>query len=74
MWATLKSRFAASRKAMLDSQQLSLNGRTMKFVYRTKGSRPSNGYSLIFGLHGGGGCTSEVNDGQFNNHKTLYNN
>lgn len=56
LWNNLKSRFAASRMEMLQSNQLTINNRTMKFEYKTKGSRPASGYTLIFGLHGGGGC------------------
>jgi hypothetical protein len=28
----------------------------MKFKYFTFGYKPQNGYTLIFGFHGGGGC------------------
>ena len=28
--------------------------------------------SLVFGLHGGGGCPPQVNDSQWENHKDLY--
>lgn len=42
---------------MLQSGQLTINGRTMNFVYRLKGNRPTNGYTLTFGFHGGGGTT-----------------
>jgi hypothetical protein len=28
----------------------------MKFIFKAKGKKPQNGYSLIFGFHGGGGC------------------
>jgi hypothetical protein len=59
---------------MLQSGQLTINGRTMYFVYRLKGNRPTNGYTLIFGFHGGGGTTAEANNQQYNNHKNLYNN
>jgi hypothetical protein len=36
------------------------------------GDKPEGGYSLVFGLHGGGGCPSEVNEQQFHNHLHLY--
>lgn len=58
---------------MLNSGSLTLGNRTMKFTYKQKGQRPSKGYLLIFGFHGGGGCAAQVNDGQYNNHKNLYN-
>lgn len=73
MWGNLKASTAQQRKAMLESGKLTINGRTMEFVYKPKGNRPNNGYALIFGLHGGGGCPKDVNDGQYNNHKNLYN-
>ena len=28
--------------------------------------------ALVFGLHGGGGCSPDVNDSQWENHKSLY--
>jgi predicted peptidase len=73
LWNDLKARFAPSRIEMLKSGQLTLNNRTMKFTYQTKGERPPNGYTLVFGFHGGGGCPVNVNDQQYNNHKNLYN-
>lgn len=44
----------------------------MRFIYKKKGKRPTNGYTLIFGLHGGGSCPANVNDQQFKNHHALY--
>ena len=44
----------------------------MRFEYFSIGNQPNNGYSLVFGLHGGGGCAPEVNEGQFKNHLHLY--
>ena len=59
---------------MLKQGNITLKDKTLKFQYFTRGNRPINGYSLIFGLHGGGGCPKEVNDQQFKNHINLYNN
>lgn len=56
LWNNLKQRYAAEKMQMLNSGTLTLNGKTINFVYSTKGNRPPNGYTLIFGLHGGGGC------------------
>lgn len=58
---------------MLKSGMLKMNALSMNFTYQTKGQRPPNGYILIFGFHGGGGCPPAVNNSQFNNHKNLYN-
>lgn len=41
---------------MLNSGTLTINGKTIQFVYKLKGNRPPKGYTLIFGFHGGGGC------------------
>ena len=57
---------------MLESNNLTIGERNMKFTYFKKGDQPPNGYSLIFGFHGGGGCPPEVNDSQFKNHQHLY--
>jgi len=72
LWNNFKATYAGSRMEMLKSGQLTLNGKTMKFIYKTKGNRPPNGYTLVIGLHGGGGCPAEVNNQQYNNHKGLY--
>jgi len=57
---------------LLDEEFITLNDKTMRFKYFIKGLRPKGGYSLIFGFHGGGGCTTDVNNQQFNNHLHLY--
>ena len=43
---------------MVEEGKITLDGKTMKVSYFKKGERPQTGYSLIFGLHGGGGCPS----------------
>lgn len=54
LWGEYKQKFAGPYMQMLKSGELTLNGRTMHFIYREKGDKPKNGYSLIFGFHGGG--------------------
>ena len=49
---------------ILESGQITVDRRTMNFVYKLKGNRPVNGYTLIFGFHGGGGTTASVNNQQ----------
>ena len=44
----------------------------MKFQHHMIGTQPPNGYALIFGLHGGGNCSTATNDQQYNNHLALY--
>ena len=45
---------------------------TMPFWYTVYGSAPWGERSLWISLHGGGGTTQEVNNGQWDNQKRLY--
>lgn len=72
LWNNFKATYAGSRMEMLKSGQLTLNGKTMKFIYKTKELESEWVYNLVIGLHGGGGCPAEVNNQQYNNHKGLY--
>ena len=45
---------------------------TMPFWYTVYGSAPMGKRSLWISLHGGGGVPQEVNDGQWDNQKRLY--
>ena len=45
---------------------------TMRFKYRVYGEKPADGRSLYISMHGGGGTTPEVNDGQWDNQIILY--
>jgi len=60
------------RQKVLDQNFIELDGRKLIYEIRYKGEKPSEGYSLYFGMHGGGGCTKDVNDGQWENHKKQY--
>ena len=42
---------------MLQKGSLTIGDKTMKFQFNVIGQMPPNGYSLIFGLHGGGACS-----------------
>lgn len=53
-------------------QSFSRDTLTMKFMYRVYGEKPADGRSLYISMHGGGGTTPEVNDGQWNNQIRLY--
>ena len=46
---------------MVESGQIQIGDKCMRLKYFTFGSRPPKGYTLLFGLHGGGGCPSSVN-------------
>lgn len=65
LWNSFKTQWASSKLSILKSGNLSINNKTMKFTYQTNGPKPPNGYALIFGLHGGGGCEQSANDQQY---------
>ncbi len=44
----------------------------MPFFTKTFGKKPKDGWSLWISLHGGGGAPKNVNDGQWENQKKLY--
>ena len=61
-------------KAEWESHELTNGDFRMKFwdtIYGPK-AVPEGGRSLYISLHGGGGAPPEVNDGQWNNQKRLY--
>eukprot|EP00941_MAST-03F_sp_MAST-3F-sp1_P004780 g4780.t1 len=45
---------------------------TMKFTYKTKGSKPKDGYPIFICLHGGGSCPAATNDSQYNIMKSYW--
>ena len=49
----------------LSTGRVEVDGKVMKYTFKTFGSRPANGYMLFYGMHGGGGTTKEVNDQQW---------
>ena len=51
---------------------IELEGKKMSFRLKYFGQKPSRGYTLVIGLHGGGGCAKTVNDQQWNNHNQIY--
>lgn len=61
-----------SRKAILESGRLTIDGKTMEFKMKYYGQRPPKGYILVIGMHGGGGTQKSVNDQQYKNHQNLY--
>jgi hypothetical protein len=57
---------------MIQSKEITLGDKTMRFEYQMIGPKPPQGYTLLIGMHGGGSCTSEANEEQFENHLELY--
>ncbi|MFP6762322.1 MAG: transglutaminase domain-containing protein, partial [Planctomycetaceae bacterium] len=66
--ARLRDERAAEMKAgMLTQGQFK-----MPFYYKSFGEQPADGWSMYISLHGGGGGTSRMNTGQWENQKRLY--
>ncbi len=62
----------AQSAKILAEKKLTIGDKVMKFDYFCHGEKPKDGYTLIIGLHGGGGCPASVNDSQYSNHLHLY--
>ncbi len=56
-----------------DNKEIIKSGEhTMKFYYKVVGEMPEDGRALYISMHGGGGTTADVNDGQWMNQIRLY--
>lgn len=60
------------RKKEFDDKSITVDGKTLKYAYRTLGKKPEGGHSLYLSMHGGGGAPARVNDGQWSNQIKLY--
>lgn len=63
---------AAALKDNDESKVITIGENHLKFWYTEYGQEPEGGHSLWISLHGGGGTTEEVNNGQWDNQKRLY--
>lgn len=83
VWTTLKKEALADRKDEFARKDTAKGGavklltvkvadREMKVLERTFGKAPKNGHSLWISMHGGGGTTAKMNDGQWRNQIKLY--
>lgn len=71
-WKELRERERDIRKRELESKEITAAGVTMRFTEHTYGAAPKEGRSLWISMHGGGGTTAAVNDGQYRNQQRLY--
>ena len=62
----------ADAEAALATEQITVNGTTLRILERTFGDEPSGGRSLWISMHGGGGTTAQTNDQQWQNQIRLY--
>lgn len=65
-------RLTESLKTEWDAKVLKNGTHQMKFWTKTFGTAQPGNRSLYISLHGGGGTTADVNDGQWENQKNLY--
>jgi poly(3-hydroxybutyrate) depolymerase len=73
--ATLKKQLnllRTKKKQEFDAKTITLDGKSMRFEYRTLGKAPKDGHSLYISLHGGGNAPARINDGQWKNQINLY--
>ena len=73
--SSIKTRQAENLKKFGDEWEkrtLTNGDYTMKFDYSSHGEEPVDGRALYISMHGGGGTTPEMNDGQWDNQKKLY--
>ena len=71
-WAALQKEQAEARKAELEAKSITLRGKTMRWLERTEGEKPAEGYNLWISMHGGGNAPPELNDSQWHNQIRLY--
>ena len=67
-----QARMVKEYEMQWENRSLSFDGYTMPFYYNIFGDPATEGRSLFISLHGGGGTTAEMNDGQYDNQKHLY--
>ncbi|MDA0214286.1 MAG: polyhydroxyalkanoate depolymerase [Planctomycetota bacterium] len=72
VWKDQLTRIRAERKKELESGVIEANGVKMPIWYKAYGEKPKGGRSLFISMHGGGGAPKQVNDGQWENQKKLY--
>jgi hypothetical protein len=72
LWDAHEARIRSERAAEMEARVLTHGDHKMPFWYTTYGDAPLGERSLIISMHGGGGTTQEVNDGQWENQKHLY--
>ena len=72
LWQDFAANIRATRKAEHDARAITLEGKTLRYAFKTFGSKPAQGRSLFLSLHGGGNADPSVNDEQWRNQQTLY--
>lgn len=63
---------ARRRMAEYKNKEITLEGKTLKWMVKEYGETPNDGRSLWISMHGGGGAPPAVNDRQWQNQIRLY--
>jgi len=72
LWSAHSLRLREERAPEMKARILEIGGVRMPFWFKVYGKEPKGGHTLWISLHGGGGTTKEINDGQWHNQQKLY--
>jgi len=72
LWADHRARLRRDRAAEMEAKELRQGDLKMPFDYKIFGEADKGKRSLFISMHGGGGAPKQVNDGQWENQKRLY--
>jgi hypothetical protein len=72
LWDDHVKQIRRTRAREMEARELTDGELKMPFFYKTFGDKPAGGRSLYISMHGGGGAPKQVNDGQWENQKRLY--
>ncbi len=71
-WEQTLATLRQTRAAEMEKKEIVIGDKTMRLLVREIGAAPEGGRPLVISLHGGGGTTAQVNDGQWQNQIRLY--
>ncbi|MEZ6118457.1 MAG: hypothetical protein R3C28_18080 [Pirellulaceae bacterium] len=58
--------------AEFEQRHVVAGGYTMPFSFEKRGTKPADGWPVVFAMHGGGGAPKRLNDSQWEHMKTRY--
>ena len=71
-WKSQSDALRPALAAEWDAKALTVEGKTLRWLERSFGDKPADGWALFISLHGGGGAPASVNDQQWQNQIRLY--
>jgi hypothetical protein len=72
LWDDHAEKIKAERETEWNGKEIEAAGKKMKFLSRTFGTKPADGWNLYISMHGGGGAPASLNDSQWQNQIKLY--